>query len=401
MTLFESFLMGGFECATHRRHDGLRLDVLAHTRHDRYAQQDYNLLRQAGIRTVRDGLRWHLVERAEGVYDWSSFLPMLEASIATGTQVIWDLCHWGVPDDIDLFSEAFPRRFAAFAQAAAALVQSRTSETPFFCPINEISFWSWIGGDIGAFTPHQHGRGPEMKRQLARAAITAIRAIREVEPRARFVQPEPLIHIVPHHESKRADADNCSAAQYEACDMLTGRLHPELGGSPDLLDIVGVNYYWNNQWVHHGERVPLGDPRHRSLHSMLVEVYERYRRPIVITETGAEVHDDIGWLSYVHAEVRQAQRSGAELIGVCLYPAMDYPGWDDQRHCPCGLIEVSPDWQERKLRPGLLAEVRLQQRLQCLTQSSLIDGDQERPGFPKSLSETAAAEPDVKQFAYT
>lgn len=381
--------MGGFECTTHRRHDGHRLDIIERTRHDRYAAADYRLLQQAGVRTVRDGLRWHHIEVSEGVYDWASFLPMLEASIATGTQVIWDLCHWGIPDDLDLFSEAFPRRFSAYAQAVAALIQSRTAAAPFFCPINEISFWSWIGGDIGGFGPHQHGRGPEMKRQLARASIAAIHAIRVVVPCARFVQAEPLIHVVPHSPQAQADVetDSYSASQFEACDMLSGRLHPELGGSPEMLDIVGVNYYWNNQWIHNGDRVPAGHPRHRSLHSMLLEIHQRYRRPLVITETGAEAEDEIGWLGYMHAEVRQAQRQGADVLGICLYPVMDYPGWDDDRHCRCGLIKVSPDWQQRTLRPGLLAEIQLQEKArQLISAASFESVDVSAPPHTQSAA---------------
>ena len=64
--------MGGFECATHRRRDRTRIDVIARTQHDRLCAYDYQLLASAGIRTVRDGLRWHLIEANEGQYDWSS-----------------------------------------------------------------------------------------------------------------------------------------------------------------------------------------------------------------------------------------------------------------------------------------------------------------------------------------
>ena len=35
---------------------------------------------------------------------------------------------------------------------------------------------------------------------------------------------------------------------FQAWDMLAGRLLPELGGSRAHLDIVGINYYWTNQW---------------------------------------------------------------------------------------------------------------------------------------------------------
>jgi hypothetical protein len=53
--LFQSFFIGGFECATHRRQDGRRLDLIAATHHDVKAAADYRRLAEHGIRTVRDG----------------------------------------------------------------------------------------------------------------------------------------------------------------------------------------------------------------------------------------------------------------------------------------------------------------------------------------------------------
>jgi hypothetical protein len=72
--------MGGFECSNHRRSDGRRLDLLAATGHDRWAAHDYAVLHRHGLHSVRDGLRWHLIEQAPGQYDWSTFLPMLQAA---------------------------------------------------------------------------------------------------------------------------------------------------------------------------------------------------------------------------------------------------------------------------------------------------------------------------------
>ena len=94
-TVFRSFLMGGFECSTHRRHDHKRLDILHATRHDELAESDYRSLQTIGMSTVRDGLRWHLIETTPSRYDWSSFLPMFHAARKTGTEVIWDLLHYG------------------------------------------------------------------------------------------------------------------------------------------------------------------------------------------------------------------------------------------------------------------------------------------------------------------
>lgn len=61
--IFESCLMGGFECSTHRNYRGNRLDMIASTRHDEFAEADYQRLLNVGMRTARDGIRWHLIER--------------------------------------------------------------------------------------------------------------------------------------------------------------------------------------------------------------------------------------------------------------------------------------------------------------------------------------------------
>src|ERR1051325_1419884 len=101
--LFESFFLGGFECSTHRLVSGKRLDEIAFTQHDRFAREDYLRLREQGMRTAREGLRWHLIEPSEGSYDFSSLLPMVRASQETHTQIIWDLFHYGWPDWLELF----------------------------------------------------------------------------------------------------------------------------------------------------------------------------------------------------------------------------------------------------------------------------------------------------------
>src|SRR5690349_3898233 len=107
--------MGGFECSTHRPHNGKRLDLIAATRHDKFAAADYARMRSQGLLTARDGIRWHLIEKSPYQYDFSSAIPMVRAAHHAGTQIIWDICHYGWPDDLDIFSAEFVSRYAALA----------------------------------------------------------------------------------------------------------------------------------------------------------------------------------------------------------------------------------------------------------------------------------------------
>jgi hypothetical protein len=371
-SLFDSFFLGGFECSTHRRSDGRRLDLIDSTGHDSHAMTDYTTLVGQGVRTVRDGLRWHLIETSPGHYDWSSFLPQLRAAEDAGVQVIWDLCHYGYPDDIDIWRPEFVDRFARFAREAARVIQQETGRIGFYSPINEISFWSWAGGEVGHFGPTGVGRGFELKHQLVRASIAAIDAIREVDPGSRFVQPDPVIHVVPisRRPEAQGEAERFRQSQYEAWDMLCGTQWPGLGGRPEYLDILGLNYYSNNQWFHGGDTIWRGDTHYRPFSGILAEVYRRYRRPLLIAETGAEGERRASWLDYMADEVDIALQRGIPIEGMCLYPILDYPGWDDNRHCETGLLGYADASGHRPMHSPL-AEVlqKRQARLEAFTQS--------------------------------
>lgn len=373
--LFKSFLMAGYECSSQRRRDGKRLDLADATGHARWASNDYAQLAGLGIGCARDGLRWHLIESRPGHYDWSSFLPMLRAAHERGIQVIWDLCHYGYPDDLDIWRPEFVDRFARFAGAAAALMREEGAAIPFYAPINEMSFWSWAGGDVGYFNPGAHGRGLELKHQLVRASIAAIEAVRDVIPSARFIQCDPVIHVV--SGSKRGEdhekAERHRMAQFEAWDMLTGRQWPGLGGHEKYLDILGANFYPHNQWVFGGGMIPRGSPDYRPLAGMLKELHHRYQRPVLLSETGCEDEERVPWFNYVVEQSLLALDRGVPMEGVCWYPFLDYPGWDDGRYCPTGLFGY-PDGEGNRapFHPMHLQAQALQQHMMVRAQRTPI-----------------------------
>jgi hypothetical protein len=145
--------------------------------------------------------------------------------------------------------------------------------------------------------------------------------------------------------------------------MLSGRAAPELGGSPEWLDAVGVNFYSDNQWYLDGSTIPLGRHDYRPLADMLVEIYERYGRPVFISETGGEGSARAAWFHYVCDEVREAIRQGAEVAGLCLYPVVSFPGWDDERHRQFGLFSPPRSHGRREAYEPLAAELERQQAL--------------------------------------
>jgi beta-glucosidase/6-phospho-beta-glucosidase/beta-galactosidase len=362
---FQSFTMAGFECSSHRRlGDGVRLDLTAATGHDRLVRDDYRRCAEHGLLTLRDGLRWHLIEREPGRYDWSSWLPMLEAASEHGVQVMWDLFHYGSPDHLDQGSPEFTRSYARFAAAAVRLHREVTGTAAIVCPLNEMSFLAWAAKN-GVFPPIGSGQEENgwLSRHLVGTAIAGMRAMREVDVECRFIWAEPLINVLPQTPADAEAAEAKRLSQYHSFDMLSGRTAPELGGSPEWLDAIGLNFYSDNQWYLDGSTIPLGRHDYRPLADMLEETYKRYGRPLLLTETGAEGSARPAWFHYVCGEVREAIQRGVPVAGVCLYPITSFPGWDDGRQREFGLFSApGPDGQRAVHRP-LAEEIHRQQEL--------------------------------------
>ena len=361
---FASFFQAGFECSSHRRRDGVRLDLIRATSHDRHVASDYRQCAELRLLTLRDGLRWHLIETSPGRYDWSSWLPALEAAEELGLQIIWDLFHYGSPDCVDQAAPDFAERFTDFAIAALEVRQSISGRPPSICPLNEINFLSWAVDD-GYFPrvgPKERGW---FKRQLVRAAIMSARAIKAQWPDSTIVWAEPLIHIAPHDRRKatvRAAEQNLQG-MYEAYDWIMGLAEPELGGDRSLVDVVGLNFYPHNQWYFEGPTIPMGHHEYRPLSDMLVDMAERYHKPVFISETGAEGSGRAAWLHYVCDEVRAAQGRGTDVRGICLYPVTAYPGWDNSRHCEAGLFSPVQSDGKRHVYEPLVDELQRQRTI--------------------------------------
>ena len=392
---FASFWLAGYEGADHVNSSGLPLAMSDVTQHEAQPAADYARLAEFDIRTVRESAGWRRIERHRR-YDFSTLHSRAYAARALGVQVAWTLCHYGWPGDIDVFSAAFVDRFARYARAAATDLGDST-RAPVYTPINEISYLAWAVCESGRMHPSHaklKDRRHEFKRQLVRASIAACEAILEVDPRARFLQTDPMMHIVA--PAARSDLAPVAARQrerqFEAWDMLCGLAEPGLGGDPRYLDLVGVNYYCGNQWELVSGRAlhwRLDDPRRKRLQDMLAAVHQRYARPVVVAETS---HVGVGrgaWIQEVAAEVQAARERGVPVEGICLYPIIDRPEWDnpsqwhrsglwDLELCGGGLLQ-------RRLDPHYAA---------ALKDAQLMTGTQRQVEYPALQSADYAA-PDA------
>ena len=151
---------------------------------------------------------------------------------------------------------------------------------------------------------------------------------------------EPLVNMVPPENASEEEIVNAALQhqyQFQVTDMLCGEICPELNGRPDYLDIIGLNYYYNNQWITNITRITnfLGwydepkDSRWQPLTHLVEDVYKKYYKPIVITETSHPKEDRPLWITDITEQFVNILNNNIPLWGACIYPIIDRPDWDD------------------------------------------------------------------------
>ena len=381
--IFPTFYLSGFECSTFLWRDKQRRNLIVETQHDTHAREDYQILRDIGIAVAREGIPWPLADRG-GQYDFSCIEPMIEAMNAAKVLPIWDLCHYGYPDDLDPFTDKFVERFAAYCRAAAEYVQPRVHGPYLFTPINEITYFAFIGGEWGWVAPYGQTREKRhaLRAALCRAAIAGVKAIREVIPDARMIHIDPLVQVV----APRDRPDLIAKAHHEtyedtfvAWDILFGKVQPELGGSPEVLDIVGANNYAFGQMEYREQgphaALPPGDDRIVPLCDLMKLVWDRYRRPMIIAETSGLGEGRDAWLRDVTDEALAAVHMGMDLHGICLFPAVDMPNWHTGEWLHNGICDLEAVGGDLRRQPNqeYIAELNRWQRE--LNRVTVLDED--------------------------
>jgi hypothetical protein len=110
--------------------------------------------------------------------------------------------------------------------------------------------------------------------------------------------------------------------------MLTGRVCPELGGSPDYLNIICVRFLELHPWL---DRQRLGGRRaqrfldqqamhHKPFHRTLAEIHQRYERPLLVAPGPAEHGGGAAWTEFVNQEMAAALKLNIPIVGLNYRP---------------------------------------------------------------------------------
>jgi beta-glucosidase/6-phospho-beta-glucosidase/beta-galactosidase len=324
-----------------------RVDEMEKCGHYDRWREDFALVRDMGLRFLRWGPAYYKVNPAPGQYDWGwtddAFAELRRLKITP----IVDLCHFGVPDWLESFqNEEFPSALAEYATAFA----KRYPEVRLYTPVNEILIaavfsarYGWwnerLASDTAFVTAVKH---------LCQANLQAVDAILAVRPDAVFVQSESSEYTHPAHPSLIELARFENDLRFLPMDLTFGhhvsipvyrylRAHGMTRAEYDAFIerprrgsfIMGNDYYITNEHLlgENGARAPAGEIF--GYYVITKQYYDRYRLPVMHTETNMSEEYAVPWLWKEWASMVRLREDGVPICGFTWYSLTDQMDWDN------------------------------------------------------------------------
>lgn len=367
--------------------------------HHRRFREDLRQLAADHHSAYRFSIEWARVEPQCGVFDRAAvrhYRRVVRTCRELGLEPVVTLQHFTLPVWLaDRGGVIAPDAPNLFARYAAVCAEAMGADVEWWITINEPNVLAVMGYSMGLFPPHETSPLRAMQasagllRMHAAGAVALHRVASSHGWRARV--------SVAHHERRQRPLDSRLSSRLVAPvpDFIfnrwflrsaqTGRLLPPVGrgervpGLTGSLDYLGLNYYCEDAVVFDPSAgqslfaltVPRpGVPRTafdweidpEGLKRALLELWDAFRLPIVITENGvSDDHDELRpqyILDHLGA-VQEAMRAGVDVRGYLHWTAWDNFEWLEGYSQRFGLYEVDRETLERRPKPSaaLFAEI--------------------------------------------
>jgi dTDP-4-dehydrorhamnose reductase len=361
-------LWGGFECTIARIRGRFR-DQIAETGHAARIS-DLDAAAGLGIRTLRYPALWESVSPKDpDTCDWSWLDARFAKMQALDLRPVAGLLHHGSgPRYTNLLDPEMPALLARHAGRVA----ERYPWIDHFTPVNEPLTTARFSGLYGHWYPH-HRTEQAFLRMLVnqcKATVLAMRAIRRATPGAQLVQTEDIGKTF-STRGLATQADYENERRWLSLDLLHGwvdRNHPwharlvAHGIDPNDLallrdgdgmpDLIGVNHYLTSERYLDGRvsaypkslRGGNGRRRYADAEAVrvilpegstgplprLLEIWERYRRPLATTEVhhGCTRDEQLRWLTETWVAAEQARAAGVPVRAVTLWSLLGAVDWN-------------------------------------------------------------------------
>lgn len=388
-------LWGGIECTINRVNDSF-FDQLIYSGH--YTRPgDLVTLAQTGIRKIRYPVLWekHQPELDTNI-NWSWTQEQIKTLTENNIAVIAGLVHHGSGP---VFTHLADPNFPDLLSGYAAKVAEQFPDIQYYTPVNEPLTTARFSGLYGLWYPHKRRTSAFLRMLIheLKGTVLSMQAIRAVQPKAQLVQTEDLgkTYATP---TLQYQARYENARRWLTYDILCGLFNEKhrlwkhvikqgidpkdlyfFLDHPCIPDIFGFNHYitserYLDERLHqYPSHTYGGNGRHRyadveavrvelqeptGITHLLKEAWERYQKPIAITEVHLHCHreEQLRWFRHVWESCRQLKQEGVDIQAVTAWAMLGSYGWNKLLTQPGGDYEPGVfDVSNGQLRPTALA----------------------------------------------
>jgi beta-glucosidase len=334
---------------------GRILDEYELTGHYERWKEDIDLMASLGVRCARYGIPWYRVQPTPGTWDWTWPDQTFERMLERGVEPIVDLVHYGVPHWLNngLLDVEFPSRMAEYA---ARVADRFKGQLRWYTPLNEPRISAWYAGMLGWWPPHKRGwKGfSKILLNISRAVCLTHRALKEVDPEITCVHVDPADLYLTNDPSLKEEVDLRQQVVFLALDLITGRVDTnhalwdwlmQMGHQHNDVerflaisvqpDIIGINCYplfGQKEMLRSGSRIVT---RNRYgdgglLENLVAQYWQRYGKPIMITETASLGKKRLEWMDQSVAAVRHLRANRVPVVGYTWWPMFSIASWGYQ-----------------------------------------------------------------------
>ncbi|MDB5851855.1 MAG: family 1 glycosylhydrolase [Rhodoferax sp.] len=347
-----------------------RVDEMEKCGHYKRWKDDFDLVVETGIDVLRYGPAFYKVYEGTGKYDWSFVDEVFAYMQVKEITPIVDLCHFGLPDWLgDFQNPDFPNYFAEYAKAFA----KRFNYIRFYTPVNEIFIAAAFSGQYGWWNEAKADDRSFVTalKNLCKANVLAMQAILEVQPDAIFIQSESSEYF--HPETPECDPLSSflnqkrflsldlsygypiSVVMYEYL-LANGMTKKEYRWFENNIIkgscVMGNDYYITNEHMVHEDGTTSAAGEIFGYYVITQQYYNRYRLPVMHTETNIAEPNAIRWLQTQWANVRRLKRDGIPIYGFTWYSLTDQVDWDSALRNDAGNINALGLYDlDRHIRP--------------------------------------------------
>lgn len=347
-----------------------RVDEMEKAFHYQNWELDFQLVKDMGIGFLRYGPPYYKTHLGPGKYDWEftdlTFNKLAELELTP----IVDLCHFGVPDWIgDFQNPSFPIYFAEYARAFA----ERFPKLQFYTPVNEIFITAMFSAQYGWWNERlQSDRAfVNALNNLCKANVMAMQAILQVQPHACFIQSESSEYFHPTEPSAAPLARFLNQKRFLSLDLTYGYpvhvsmyeyllengmtkeqyywfAHNQVKASC----IMGNDYYVTNEHLVHPNGHTQAAGEIFGYYVITNQYYQRYKLPVMHTETNIRMPASKEWLWKQWANVHRLKQDGVPIVGFTWYSLTHQVDWDSALRDDAGRVnELGLYDLDRKIMP--------------------------------------------------